>query len=298
MLKEQQESFTTSVFVLRVAAFCTLFGWALMHLFWDTSYRSFFWSEAQLSWLIHSFTDMSWTDYVTSSKTDAFIVYFGKSVGVILLLASTTLLLPKRLFAKTWLLLPIGSLILFFMYFLVFQENGFRLGNFFEHAAQIAVPTLAALAIRNSIDKSDLIFGLKCVTALTFLGHGLYAIGYYPVPGHFTDMVIEILRVNESTAKHILFLAGAIDVILVILLFIPKFDFFAAGYCIFWGFVTTMARPIWFVLLNINDSESLLHWLTQALYRAPHLLAPLGLLLLLQWCPSLRSSVAETKPVH
>lgn len=285
-------------FILKAASFCTLFGWAIIHLLWDTPYRGFFWSEQTLKPIIETLSPFTWTEYVTSAKTDAFIIAVGKFLGVLLLLASSVPVLPTKWASKMRHLLPLGSGILFLMYLLVFQENLYRWGNLFEHAAQIGIPVLTYLYFFSKLSIEKLKLGLKILISLTFLGHGLYALGYYPVPGHFTDMVIEILRVPESTAKQLLFLAGAIDVLLVIFLWIPRLDIFAAAYCIFWGFVTTMARPVWFVLLNVNEPEGLAHWLMQALYRGPHLLAPLALLIILRSALPLQYQKAYEQTDH
>ena len=53
--------------------------------------------------------------------------------------------------------------------------------------------------------EAETVLYLKIAIALTFSAHGLYAIGYYPQPGVFVDMLINILHFSETTAKDFLF---------------------------------------------------------------------------------------------
>ncbi len=140
--------------------------------------------------------------------------------------------------------------------------------------------------------QQNLLFILKLLIALTFLGHGLYAIGYYPVPGYFVDMVIRIFKCSESVARFFLFIAGVLDIVIAVGLFLPNKT--VVKHCliwaVIWGFSTAIAR----VLGNFY-SDFILHSLHQTvyemLYRLPHGLFPLLALFLLN-TKSKREAVA------
>ena len=61
---------------------------------------------------------------------------------------------------------------------------------------------------------------MKVAIAVTFISHGLYALNYYPRPGHFTEMVMDILGVKEATAILFLNVAGILDFVIAVGIFI------------------------------------------------------------------------------
>ena len=77
---------------------------------------------------------------------------------------------------------------------------------------------------------------------ITFLSHGLYAFGFYPVPGNFIDMTISIFGISETEARTFLWIAGIIDVLILPLLFVNKMLKIVVIYSVFWGFLTALAR--------------------------------------------------------
>jgi hypothetical protein len=102
----------------------------------------------------------------------------------------------------------------------------------------------------------------------------LYALGYYPIPGNFIDMTINSIGVTEDTAKIFLYAAGVLDILLSILIFVPKASKYALLYAFLWGTLTAFAR-----VTGYFTSDLILHSLEnsfyQALYRIPHGLVPL-----------------------
>ena len=63
---------------------------------------------------------------------------------------------------------------------------------------------------------------LILLIAAVFIAHGLYAVGYYPIPGYFLGMVIDILGLTEQGARNFLLIAGILDFIGAFLIFLPK----------------------------------------------------------------------------
>lgn len=177
-------------------------------------------------------------------------------------------------------LLWASSASLFILSFLYYMEKSFHFGMLIEHALQFGAPLIlyGALYERDFFDRY-LVFVRACV-ALTFVGHGLYASGYYPIPGPFIDMVINILEVKEDVARTLLFVAGSLDFAVGILIFFPKTQFGALVFACIWGSSTAIARIMANIDFNFFFSSSH-QWVMEAVYRVPHGLAPFALLLYL-----------------
>jgi hypothetical protein len=98
-------------------------------------------------------------------------------------------------------------------------------------------------------------FGLFLIAA-TFAAHGLYALGFYPIPGHFLDMTMVSTGLNRQSAEVVLMAAGTADLVVFFALFIPQTRKLALIYCIIWGILTTSARFTTYVVAGP------LFWLT------------------------------------
>ena len=265
--------------ILRWATFFIFFGRAYQHLFWDAPYRSFFWSESILQPVIEGFFSVSWQDYVTSPITDSIIQSIIKGNGILYAIAAGCALFINKINSK-WVKYPlfIGATSLVILAILLTKEKFYHTAQFFEHSLQFGVPFVFTLLQIKPIQSDKIILCLKILTALTFASHGLYALGFYPVPGHFIDMLINILGLSEETSITVLYVAGVLDLIIAVLLFIPKISIYAAGYAFVWGLLTALAR----VVANYSIDfpiQSLHQSLYETLYRLCHALIPLYILL-------------------
>ncbi len=264
--------------LLKVSVFFVFLGRAWQHLFWDAPYRSFFWDETLLKPIIEEWFNVSWMTYVTSPNTDKFVQSLIISTGILYSIAAvSSLLITKR--NKIFLKIPIflGGLSLVILAVLQTKEKFYHFAQFFEHSIQFGLPFVLLYTFTSNFKLTKLIFALKVLIAVTFFSHGLYAFGAYPVPGKFVDMVIHILGVSESFALRFLYVAGILDFILAVLIFIPKVDVYALVYAVIWGLLTAMARIFanfyWdFPLQSIHQNLYLV------VYRLPHGLLPLFVL--------------------
>lgn len=178
-----------------------------------------------------------------------------------------TLLVFVRKFSKISCVL--ASVILLLDGIQSFIISGFEVQNLIEHSLMITMPLLYAFY---SECKFYINF-LKLVTALTFVGHGIYALGFWGVPSHFIEMVIHILPFNSSQATEFLFIVGLFDLIAAVLIFTKeKFVFYSIIYMITWGFLTSIARPIY--LFNTNSVLGVIGFLQ----RVPHFIVPIVIL--------------------
>lgn len=265
--------------LLKITVFLIFIGRAWQHLFWDAPYRTFFWDESLLKPIVENWFSTSWTTYVTSPTTDEFIQSTIKLKGILYTIAAVcSLLIVKK--NKRFLKLPIyiGGFSLVVLSILLTKEKFYHIAQFFEHSIQFGLPFVLLYCLSENYKKETAIFMLKILIAITFFSHGLYAFGAYPVPGKFVDMVIQIIGCSESHAITFLYVAGILDFILAVLIFIPKTAKYALIYAVVWGLLTAIARIVANFYIDF-PLQSIHQNLYQVIYRLPHGLVPLIVLL-------------------
>ncbi len=278
-MQAKQSPHNLLITLLRLSTFLVFAGRAWQHLFWDAPFRALLWDkdwmESTITWL----TGDTWQAYVTSETAgyfiDNFIFSFGIFYGVMAIL---TLVIKQSMKTLTWLY-ALSSLALGFLAFLYCKDKFYHLGQFFEYAIQFSLPLFFYLALTEKINILKLRLYLKIAIALTFSAHGLYALGYYPQPGVFVDMVINTLHVSESTATYMLYLAGILDMVFAIGIFIPRFAKVSLIYMVLWGAATAVART-WanfYMDFPLNSLHQNLH---ETIYRLPHALIPFTVLIM------------------
>ncbi len=268
--------------IFRWTAALFLLGRSYQHLFFEGPYRAFFMDESLFGGVVKKFTDLSWFDYISFEGLDPNILFYTRIVGILWLITASFFIffqkIPKWL---SGLAVAFSALTLFFLAFCYYCEKGFQWAQWIEYSSQFMFPILA-FWVQSGRFTQPFIFLGKIAVALTFLGHGLYALGVFPVPGNFVYMTIVSLGVSNEMASNILFIAGVLDMLVVILLFVPKMDKAALIYAALWGLLTSIARPRTMILLGN------LFWLTlhqsffEFVVRIPHFMLPL-LILLAMW---------------
>lgn len=257
--------------ILRLSAFFVLFGRGVQHLFYDAPYRIVLWNESLLTPVFNLF-GWSWNEYVTSSLTDRLINYGVIAVGVLLIIASIVVAFNYK---KGKILLYISGHYLIILSLLYMASKYFVPAQFIEYSAQMLSP-FALIMFWNKCQPDRLILFIRIAVALTFIGHGSYALGFFPVPGNFIDMVINILGCTENTALVFLKIMGSLDFLAAILLFIPILDHWALTFCCAWGLMTSFAR------VGEDSVFGIVHTLStlghEFIMRGPHFLLPLFLI--------------------
>ncbi len=261
--------------ILLFAAACVLFGRGYQHLFFEAPYRAFFLDENHFKWAVDLFTSRSWFDYVTDIDTDRAISLYGKAVGLFLWATIISFFLFETRFWRIPVLLSfLSTVLLAFMAYSYYLDKGFQAAQLMEYTSQVLIPALYAIFKRDYF-KERLVWVIKLIVGVTFAGHGLYALGVYPIPGHFVHMVITNLHISNSQAVSFLYFAGVMDFVLAIGLFLPKVDKFFLWYAFVWGLLTALAR------LTTYITPGSLFWMSvhqmsfEFLIRAPHFLLPL-----------------------
>lgn len=267
--------------LIQAAAVAVFLGRAWQYLYWDAPYRALFWDEAWMKGLVEPTLGITWREYVTSPQTDAFIQNLITGIGWFYLACALAAVFVNRLGRVGRALLWLGAANLLFLAALYCKEKFFFIGQFFEYTLQWGAPVMLAVLARNP-DKpwtSRFMLFVKLAIALTFTCHGLYAVGFYPRPGNFMDMVMNILPVNETGAIHFLNTAGTLDFLLSFALFLPgRWPMAALAYASFWGLATSLAR-LWAYFHWAFWDSALNQWLHESVMRFPHFLVPMALLL-------------------
>lgn len=262
--------------VVQIATVAVFLGRAWQHLVWDAPFRTLLWDEAWMGQILPWLTSMTYEDFITDVDMDDAIQNAIKANGwfylVCALVAAFIKKLPKVLTYILWL----GAASLMLLAFLYCKEKFFQWGQFWEYSLQFGAPLFLFFLYKKQEVTSQIIFLMKIAIAVAFISHGLYALNYYPRPGNFTEMVMSILDVSESTAVFILNVAGVLDFVIAVGIFIKgRIGNWILLYAIFWGFATTAARiAAHFYLGMLEDTLTL--WVHEAVYRAPHFLIPLA----------------------
>lgn len=262
--------------LLRVGVFFVFLGRAWQFIFWDAPYRALLWDQRLMEPIINEF-GVKWGDWVTSMSVDAGIQLSIRITGwVFLLCALLTFVYTAQ---RKWIKIPlwVGSFFLLVLAILQTKEKFYHIGQFLEHASQVGAPIVLIGFVSGWLKHNKLAFYIKTLVALTFFCHGLYAINYYPRPGVFVDLMINTFGVSEPFAHQFIFIAGVIDLVLAVLLFIPKIDTAALWYAAFWGLVTALSRAIAGFYWDFPWDSLHQVWHTSA-YRLIHGLLPLALL--------------------
>lgn len=273
--------------ILKLACFFLFAGRAWQHLVWDIPMRTLLWDQDIMEQPIQWLTGMTWFEYATSDIQDQVLQSVKVSLGVFYAIcAGLSLWINKscKWMGKTIL---VGGLLLVGLSFLYYKEKFFHLGQLFEYSSQLFIPVLLYMVLFTNIAKKQLILMGKVAVGLTFTCHGLYALGYYPQPGHFVDMMINGFYISEDVARNVLWLVGVIDIVISVGIFIPRVWKYCMWYAVVWGLMTAVARVTTNFYIDF-PLETLNQWTPQMLYRLPHGLLPL---ILIGW----QMGIKETK---
>lgn len=263
--------------LLRLSCFFVFLGRGYEHIFFDAPYRAFFWDEELLKPLVEGFSSCSWHEYVTSPLTDLFIEKIVLAIGIFYLICAYLSLFVKKdnLWRKR--ILFIGSVSLFILSLLKFKTHFYQIGQILELTLQWSSGLFLIYYINQEINPSDekLYKFLKLAVGLTFLGHGLYAIGYYPVPGKFIDMIIIMTALSEDQSLLFLQVAGVFDIFVFSFCNLNLIDKYVFSFAAIWGGFTSFARigTSLFLSLSLSSLHSSFY---EVIFRLPHFLIPLA----------------------
>jgi len=271
------------VWILRLSAFCVFFGRGWEHLITDAPFRAILWDQSIMEGLISVLTGLSWNEYASSETCNFIIDASIKVIGLFYLLcafASLFICVKHKRLSK---LLVLGSLLLIILSGLFYKSKFLQFGQFIEYSCQMFSPLFLYVILFYKVHLPKFNFMLKLAIALTFAGHGLYALGVYPTPGVWIDMSLSTLNFmglypSVNQVQHIIYLAGVLDMILALGIFLPnKWSVPFLTWALIWGLLTALSRVIGFMYIDASW-HTLVQWLPQTIMRFPHALIPLAVL--------------------
>lgn len=270
----------TLMWLLRIATFLTLFSRGWIYLRWDSPLREILWTEKWMTPVVDYFLHMDWAQYTQTS--DPYITFLFRAIGIFLMVASGAALFIKKDSRRLTDILITATFFTALHAFAVWFEKDYQKGMLLEMGLQAFTPALLLIALRRGLETSLFDWTSRILIAITFIGHGLYAIGHHPVPANFVTMCMNILGLSDGVSKSFLFAAGILDFIAAALIFLPYASIrrYSCYYMAAWGLVTALAR----VVSHYNPAEKfngIDPWLFETLVRTPHWAIPLLLALLI-----------------
>jgi len=258
--------------------FLLLAGRVYQFLFLEPPLRAFLLDTGLMKPFIEGVLGIEWFEYVTNRVYEARVNMILTSLGVLLVLAMLSTVFYWQKFVKKILpaIMIVASIVLLITSIGYYWDKSTQMGQFWEYSLQFGLPIIFILLLKDK-DKSAFVLA-KIFTSLTFIAHGLYAVGFYPVPGEFVHMTSRLLGITDDPAKTFLYVAGIIDFVFGVAIWIPKIQKPALVYGLLWGFATAFARLIGFyyhqlALISLHQS------FFEMLVRLPHGAVPLWILL-------------------
>ncbi len=274
--------------LLRSSVALILIGRAVQHLFRGAPFAALFWNQELLEGAVKFCLGWDWQRWATDRAVVNAMQVATRLHGAVYLATAVAVLLPmrslrwRRLQQAALLLCGVLLVCLAGFYYLDAKR---QLGQLLEHSLQCALIAILWLTLRRRgrfVQRQEL--WIRWAIAGTFLGHGLYAAGFYEVPGQFVTMTMRGFAVDELSARSLLSIAGVLDFIValgvLVAIRVPKINWPVLAYATIWGSATALARVLTYFRWDMAF-ERISEWLHETLLRLPHGLAPLFLLLLL-----------------
>jgi len=265
----------TPLRLLQLAAFTLLAGRAYLYLAGIGPLSTFFWHEGWLEGPLAAL-GWEWKDYAAHSE--GLILHVQRLIGGVLALGAAAVwwvdgkrpLVNGTVLACVVLLLP--------YWLLRWVDKNYQWPMLLEHFLHWGTPMLLILFVRMRTVTWQ--WMVKVMIALTFIGHGLYALGWpSPRPAGFMFMTMQILGCSEGFAVGFLHLIAFLDFAAALFLFIPCLVLPALVWTTFWGLATAVART-WAHFTPAEDYYGLHPWFAESVLRLAHGLVPLALLVM------------------
>lgn len=275
----RQERPSAWMMFLQAGASATLVARGWLTWRWDSPIRGLAWQEEWWSGLLEKQFDIPWSTFAKAS--DPYITSGLLVIGALLIAIGFVpwIIIHPRL-QKLRGLLWLGSALLALDSIARWVGKDYDFGMAIEHSLQILAPIALFLATSGRANEKVLTLLLGVGSAFTFIGHGLYAIGFHPVPLSYQTMTMKLLSLGSEGTIRFLFLVGALDLVAAAALLIRPLRVAGLLYMTAWGFLTALAR----VASHVGASQPL-HgldpWIAETLVRTSHWLLPLLLLGLL-----------------
>lgn len=245
---------------------------------WDSPVRGLIWNERWWSERI------DWEAFALGS--DASITKGLETLGICLMLSAAVpwLTAMSKLKWTVWLLVPMAAA-LFLDAFARFIDSGSQLGMAIEHTLQWGCPLLLFMVLKKGSISRGWIIAASVATMFTFVGHGLYAVGFHPVPLTYQTMTSALLGIEGAGVFTFLTAFGILDFAAAIALLFKPLRKYALYYLIVWGALTALARVI--------TGPTFDPWAMETVVRSCHWIVPV--LIWLHWRTTSFTSLKPSK---
>lgn len=201
--------------------------------------------------------------------------------GSILIICGLMVLIPAKVLRKSNViyLISLSSILLLIQSYCTFITASYVPEQIIEHTLQIALPIIFIYRnVIQSIRINRLNTILCFCVSLTFIGHGIFALGVHYLPDQFVELTMQWLPFDLSQSERFLFVIGLLDIIFALLIFVPGFRINAIWYLIVWGLLTSIART-YFSFEDGITLDLFTQKLPNTIYRLPHGLIPIVILI-------------------
>ena len=262
------------VLLLRLGTLCCFAGWTWVHFYWEAPYGVLFWQSD--TYQLAEDYGVSWDQFVGTGAYDGLVqTWLARIAWLYLACTLMALTVQRRAWAQMAVLIT-GSGLLTVLSYAKYLSAQQQLPMFIEHGGQMLMPTLLVFALAFGVRHRATVTMAVLAFVMTFAGHGSYALGLWPTPSNFYAMTSVILNVEYDAAKLFLRIAGVLDFIVCIGIFIPGIRRSCAVYAAVWGFLTAIARPVASMSWDLYyyGADQYVH---EAILRTPHWVIPLYL---------------------
>ena len=279
----EKEEFDSSkqgavILVLKLSACCVFAarGWLYLRQFGPLS--TFFWNQRWLEQPLLQFFGMSWESYAAVSEP--LIISMHRLLGCLFVVAAVSVWWVRP--RSSWLNGVVWSGLLFLLphWFLRWADSSYQFPMLLELCLQCGMPLLLLLYQRVPHRCWVIIAGI--FVSFTFVGHGLYALGWgVPRPHSYVNMTMKLVGVSEPHSIKFLIVYGSLDLLLpAALLLSYRVRMIGLSYAAAWGMATAFAR----VFSHVTPAEKYYGmdpWLAECVVRFAHGLVPFALILFL-----------------
>lgn len=241
-------------------------GWLTWR--WDSPLRTLVWQEAWWTEPLQQIFGVSWQEFAKHSEPTLTTVL--EMVGIFLMVAATVpWIVTRKPFRWTRWILVLAGLILALDAVGRWVNADFEFAMSIEHALQVVAPFALLVALRYGSGRVLWVM-IAIATSGTFCGHGLYAVGFHPVPLVYQTMTMKLLGCDLETGLLFLKIVGLLDFTAVVGLWIGFVRPGALTYMVIWGAATSLARTL--------AHDAIDPWFAETLVRTAHWSLPLLLL--------------------
>lgn len=288
-MNERKDNKTTLHF-LRFALFTLFIGRAYEHLFMDPPFRAVIWNYKFSGWFVEGVLNWNWDYFLISLPSDRFIDYVVQGFGVFYFFCAFLVLFANKKMKWVKLVMYVSSVFLALLACMVMIDHHTIWLQLFESGIQIVAPLVFVQYLYKGRLSYSYVLWTKACISVTFIAHGLYAIGYYPVPIHFVKMWRNTIGLSHGQAMQVLWLIGMLDIVAALALFSGNMKLIKAclAYIVFWGLATALARIAGNFYSSFPMYSLKASWYLCS-YRMVHGLLPLVLLLSIKYEFSIKS---------